>query len=355
MSKINKITFILGSMAGGGAERVISNLTEYYHNQSVNIEILTLLNDRLDYELPKGVKINYLSAKNSSGVFRPIAWLWKIRRYVKSEQPDVIVSFFAKINILVLFALLRSDIPVFVSERNDPNADNRGLIVKYLTFILYPLSTGIIFQTKHAKDCFPKHIQRKSTIIANPINIKFDFTKKKTLNNTIISVGKLMEQKNHKLLINAFSLIAEKYPVYKLCIYGEGELREELKELIIEKKLENRVFLMGRTKDVFHVVYNADMFILSSNYEGLSNALLEAMMLETPVISTNCAGSNELIEHGMNGILVNINDLESLALAIEDIINNYDDAVTRATIAKKQVLNFSSDNICEKWDDFLKK
>lgn len=355
MYKKNKITFILGSMAGGGAERVISNLAEYYHDRKIDVDIITLLNDRVDYDLPNNVNIVYLSAKNTMKIFKPFVWLWKIRNYVKSEPSDLIVSFFAKINIIVLLALLGLKIPVFISERNDPTADNRGIVVKYLTYFLYPLSTGIVFQTKHAKNCFPNYIQNKSAIIPNPVNIKFDFSREKELSKTIVSVGKLMEQKNHKLLINAFSLIADKYPEYKIQIYGEGKLREELERLIVEKKLENRVFLMGRTKDVFDKVYNADMFILSSNYEGLSNALLEAMMLETPVISTNCAGSNELIEDGKNGRLVEINNIESMALAIEDTINNYDAAIKRAVYAKNQVKNFSANKICKQWNDFFKE
>lgn len=348
-----KMTFILGSMAGGGAERVTANLVKYFVAQDYSVQIIMLLNDRVDYQLPKEVKLTYISTENRNKFIKPLIWMKELRKHLKASKPNTVISFFSKINLLVLLASLGLKSPVFISERNDPKSDNRGNLIKILTFILYPISKGIIFQTKHAKSCFPKMIQRKSTIIPNPINIKFDFSKEKKLNNTIIAVGKLMAQKNHKLLINAFSLIANKYPEYKIEIYGEGELRMQLTSLISEKKLEDKVFLKGRSSDIYKKIYNSDIFVLSSNYEGLSNALLEAMMLKTPVISTKCAGSNEIIQDGETGRLVEVNNHIELANAIDQTIINYGKAVHMAENASNQMTLFSLENICEKWESFI--
>ncbi|AVR00350.1 hypothetical protein OBCHQ24_15510 [Oceanobacillus iheyensis] len=349
-----KVTFILGSMAGGGAERVISNLSEYYCTMNYDVNIITLLNDQVDYDLPDNVSLKYISTDKNRGISKVVKWVTTLRKILIKEKPDIVISFFAKINILVLLASILLKVPIFLSERNDPKLDNRGFVVKYLTYLLYPLSKGIIFQTKHAQACFPKYIQRKSTIIPNPINVKYDFSSDKKLNHTIISVGKLMEQKNHKLLIEAFASIANKYPDFKLKIYGEGVLRYSLLKLISEKNLEGRILLMGREPKIFNAIYNADLFVLSSNYEGLSNSLLEAMALETPVISTNCAGSNELIIDYKTGRIVNKNDSKALSSAIEFMINNYEEAKSMAKRAKKTVSGFSLISICKKWDSFTK-
>lgn len=354
MPDINKITFILGSMAGGGAERVISNLAEYYYEKNKKVQIITLLNDRVDYKLPEGIELKYINTDNVKSIYKPFMMLWNLRKYIKSERPSVMISFFAKINIIVLLASIGLKIPVFISERNDPKEDNRGTIVKCLTFLLYPLSKGVIFQTNHAKNCFPKYIRRKSTIIPNPVNIKIDFPYGKQRNKIIIAVGKLMEQKNHKLLINSFSKFVKSFPEYQLHIYGDGELKGKLQKMINEKKLNDKVFLKGRTFGIFEAIYNADLFVLSSNYEGLSNALLEAMMLGTPVISTDCAGSNEIITDGINGKLVKVGDTSGLSNAIIYMIDNYDNALLMANNAKEKIeKNFSQDVVLKKWNEFI--
>lgn len=351
MSK--KITFILGSMAGGGAERVVSNLAKFYDSKHYKINIILLLNNRVDYQLPQSVKLTYISADDRCGLMKPFVWLKRIRKELKKSNPSIIVSFFAKINLLVLLSAFGMNAPIYISERNDPQRDGRGVIIKLLTFLLYPLSKGVIFQTNHAKSCFPKVIQNKASVIPNPIDIDFDFSKNKKLNKSVVAVGKLMEQKNHKLLIEAFGDVCDDFPEYKLYIYGEGELKNKLVKLINKKNLQNNVFLQGRTKNIFDAVYHADLFVLSSNYEGLSNALLESMMLETPVVSTNCAGSNEIIIDGFNGSLAEVNDRLGLANAIKENLKNYEKSRAMAKNAKKSVENYSLNKVCISWDNFL--
>ena len=157
-------------------------------------------------------------------------------------------------------------------------------------------------------------------IIPNPIEkISIGKVKKEKV---IINVGKLMDQKNQKLLIKAFSKIADKYPEYKLKIYGEGPKRKELESLVKELGLSEKVEMPGWTPDIFDKVAAAELFVLSSDYEGLSNALLEAMMLGVPCISTDCAGSNEIIRNNINGILVPAGGLKELVSAMQRILND---------------------------------
>ena len=191
--------------------------------------------------------------------------------------------------------------------------------------ILYPLADGFVFQTKEAQEYFDKKIQKKSVIIPNPINEEFicepyngEREKK------IVTVGRLEEQKNHKMLIKAFSKLPEGLSEYKLIIYGEGSLRPELEKQIKELNLLGRVFLPGQVDDVKNRIYKAGLFVLSSNYEGMPNALMEAMALGVPCASTDCpcGGPRFLIKNEYNGLLYNVNNELELKLAINKIIGD---------------------------------
>lgn len=348
-----KIVLITGSMSGGGAERVLSNLANHYVNKGFSVDIITLLDNKVGYDLPKEVTLKHISTKKNKNIVKPFKWMKEIRTHLKKSKNNIVISFFSKINLLSLIATFGLSIPIYISERNDPKNDGRSIFISLLTYLLYPFSRGIIFQTHYAKECFPQYIQRKSTVIPNPVNIDFDFSKKRLYKKRIVSVGKLMEQKNHKMLIEAFDLFIRKFPDYTLHIYGQGHLRETLANLIDKKGLTDQIILEGRTNKVFDIVYNAELFVLSSNYEGLSNALIEAMLLGTPVISTRCAGSTELIKNGVSGQLVDINDYKNLSIKMEEAINNYEKSKSMALHAQESLTDFTDDKVFKMWDNFI--
>lgn len=346
-----KIAFIIGSMRRGGAERVISILANDYADRGWEVQIITLLDNRNDYVLKDSINVINITDNSKSRIQQLPIWLIELRRVFKKFDPDVIVSFIARINILSLISSLGLNKKVTISERNDPKSDGRTLIVKMATYILYPLSEAIVFQTNWARSCFPKYIQRKGVIIPNPVEIRVKATDKKE--NKIVAVGRLIEQKNHKLLINAFSKVLEVYPDYKLYIYGEGRLRNELTNQIKNLNLTNSIFLPGNVLNIHEKISDAKLFVLSSDYEGLSNALLEAMMMGIPCISTSCAGSNEIINDGENGLLVPIGSEEKLADAMELLILNQKLASQLSKEALKTSRVFDSKNIICKWEQIM--
>ena len=303
MKKENKrITFLIGCMRRGGAERVISILANNYVKRGWNVDIITLLEDSNDYKLDDRINLIPMCKDGKSRLCQLPTWIYNIRKYVKKSNTDVIVSFIARINIITILSCIGLNKKIIISERNDPKSDGRGILVKILTYILYPLSKSIIFQTEWAKGCFPKYIQKKGIIIGNPVIVSED--KKELGTKKIVAVGRLTEQKNHKMLINSFKKINEYNKEYRLYIYGEGGLREKLEMQVRDLELQDYVFLPGNFIDIHKKISDADIFVLSSRYEGLSNALLEAMMMGIPCISTNYAGVNEIIVNGYNGILV---------------------------------------------------
>ena len=290
-----KIAFILGSMGRGGAERVISIISRDYAERGWDTDICLLLKNEVCYNLADTTRILDLSGKGESRLRRAPYWLSSIRRYVKEEKPDVVVSFAARINVIVMLACLGTKTKIVLSERNDPKCDGRDPVTILLTRLLYPHSEGIVFQTARAKSCFGRKIQKKGVIIPNPIEVQV--CAKDTDIHKIVNVGSLKPQKNHELLINAFSDLSDKYPHMQLYIYGEGQLRTRLEEHIKRLGMQDKIHLPGACSDVHDQIKNAAMFVLSSDYEGLSNALLEAMMMGLPCISTNCSSLPEIIDN----------------------------------------------------------
>ncbi|NPV51421.1 MAG: glycosyltransferase family 4 protein [Candidatus Methanofastidiosum sp.] len=346
-----RIVFLIGSMGRGGAERVISILANSYAERGWKVDILMLLNSRCDYELNHNVNVIPICNENKSRIRQLPNWISSIRKYVIENKPDRIVSFIARINIITILSCIGLKQRIIVSERNDPTADGRSIFVRLATHLLYPFVDCVVFQTKWAQSCFSKRIQNKSVIIPNPIHVTG--LASNTKEKKIVAVGRLVEQKNHAMLIRAFKKVHDNYPEYKLYIYGEGKLRDALVKQIKELGLTNAVFLPGNVSNIHEKIADAEMFVLSSNYEGLSNALLEAMMMGLPCISTDCAGSNEVIQNGENGILVRVGSEEELIEAIKLLISDYNIRSKISEGAVKSSTNFNADIIVKKWQEII--
>lgn len=342
---MKKITFILGSMNRGGAERVISILSNDYAEKGWKVDIVLLLYNTVAYELNSNIHIVDFSGSTTSRNKRVLYWLKSIRHYIKTEQPDIVLSFAARINILTQLACVGLKQKIFVSERNDPYYDGRSKIIDIATVIFYPKANAVVFQTKRAMGYFPK--LKNGIIIANPIAVKQYACKNSS--KKIVVVGRLTEQKNHKMLFRAFTQVIKEFPEYVLEVYGQGELENELKILTKELEIQNKVFFMGNVSDIHEHISDAELFVLSSNYEGLSNALLEAMMMGLPCISTDCAGSDEYIRDGKNGLLVPVGDGNAMAKAICRMLTDKNFRIACGKQARMDAVDFSKETILKKW------
>lgn len=348
---MKKIAFVVGGMKRGGAERVISILSREYAKRGWEVSIIQLLFPDVEYLLDDKITIVDLSGNISSRIRRLPYWVINIRKYLRRKQINTVVSFVTRVNIITLFSTMGLKMRKIVSERNDPVHDGRGLIARMLLKPLYLSADGIVFQTERSMRYFNKQIVRKGTIIYNPIEVsKYA---RNVASHKIVSVGRLESQKNHKLLIYAFSEIVKMHPEYELWIYGEGKLRSELTEQIISLGLVEKVFLPGIVKDVHDQISDAEIFVLSSDYEGLSNALMEAMMMGLPCISTDCAGSDEIIENGINGLLVSVGDKTALCVAINMLIKNEKLRHKIANTARETSKRFSTERIFNEWQKVI--
>lgn len=354
-----KIAFCISSLSKGGAERVISILTNKLIEEN---EIEIIINTKLNkaYEFDDKIKILELDKKiNTNPLLRNMIRIKLINEELKKEKPDIILTFLPMPSFRILYANRKLKIPIIVADRNDPKQEYKSIIYKVLMKWLYPKADGFVFQTNEQKEYFKKEIQEKSTVIFNPIKEEFliEENNKKERENVIVSVGRLVEQKNQKVLINAFSKIAKKYPEYKLKIFGEGNLREELQKQIDDLNMKDKIYLCGVCDNIKEQLEKAKIFVLPSNYEGMPNALIEAMASGCSVISTDCpcGGPRELIENNKNGILVPVNNEQELSNKIEYLIKNEEKAKIMGENAKKVQEKLNPDNILKQWENYIIK
>ena len=285
-----------------------------------------------------------------------IKWIYQLRTIIKRETPDIVISFLITQNIRLLFSSIGLNVKKIISVRNDPRTEfgNYG-IKKAIINAIYNKADGIVFQTQDEQSYFSKTIQRKSCVIINPIDDSFYKIERNNLQKNIITIGRLAIQKNHTLLLNAFLRIKDDFPDYNLFIYGEGEERCALEQYITNLKIDDRVFMPGRINNVQEILSHATLFILSSDYEGLPNALMEAMAAGVPVISTDCAGGGPrtLLKEGVNGFLVKCGDVDSLANRIHYLLGHPEVMTSIGKNAAERAQDFRKEIICDNWVQFF--
>lgn len=357
-----KIVLYIDMMDRTGAQRVMGNLAEYLVSKEYEV---VMVNDfRLDpsipqYELPPEVKRVYLREKLSGNpIQKNIQRIRNLREVVKKENPEIVLSFLGHPNIRMLIATLGLGVKKIVSVRNDPNREyGAGGVKKWFARQLFKLADGCVFQTEDAAQYFPESVRKKSRVIFNPVAPKFfDTTRKQPFHN-IITAGRMELQKNQKILIKAFSEIAADFPDEKLIIYGDGPLRPELAALCKELNVDDQVEMPGNVADIEKILAETKLFILPSNYEGMPNALMEAMAVGVPVVATNCpcGGPRSLIESDEQGLLVPCGDATAMAGAIRKILCEEHYRNRMGAKAKERALQFRPDVILKQWEEYLLK
>lgn len=354
---IMKILFYINAIHDGGAERVMVNLAKYFSDTGCETILVTSFRDTWEYKVEGNVKRLSLEEKEikQGKIKRNFSRIIKLRDILKKEKPDVAVSFMAEPNFRLLIASLGLNVKTIVSVRNDPNREYSGRIGKLVGKWILPLADGCVFQTKEAQGWFPKRLQKKSTIIFNAVKEDFFHIERKPIEGEIVTCGRLEAQKNHKLLIDAFADVVKNYPYGRLKIYGEGSLREVLQEQIYELDLQDKAFLMGATNDVAKALQTADLFVLSSDYEGMPNALMEAMAAGVPCISTDCpcGGPRELLGSFSPEVLFKLNDRENLYIKINKMLGDKELKNEKGAVCKKVAEGFKSNAVFKSWEKYF--
>lgn len=349
-----KIIFYINVLSNGGAERVISNVANMMSDKGHECIMVTSFYTENEYPLNHSVRKMYLYNTRIEGVFnRNIKLTYRLRQVIIKERPDILLSFMAEPNYRACIAKLGLKVKTILSVRNDPKIEYGEGIRKTLIMLLFRLADGVVFQTKDAMNWFSSSIKKKGTIIYNSVSETF-FSKSLEINNSgIVATGRLCSQKNHKLLIDAFFKIKDNIQD-DLTIYGSGD-PSDLVAYTKELGISHRVHFPGVVSDVANMLCKYKLYVLSSDYEGMPNALMEAMSVGLPCVSTDCpcGGPRMLFSEKMTKYLVPVGDVDSLSRAMLFLLLNKKERDIISQEAVKQAQAFHPSIINSNWETYL--
>ena len=357
---MKRIVLFISSLQKGGSERVMVNLAEYLHKKNYEVILVTQYKREDEYEICSDIRRVYSEPDETllqgNRIQNFMVRFQTLRKIWCDYKPDVILSFLGKNNLMAIATAMFLPVSVAVSVRGEPTMEYEGKKMQLLAKAMFALADGVVLQTKQCMRFFPNCVQKKAVILPNPINKQFlDKQYDGVREEKIVAVGRVDENKNHRMLIHAFGRIASEYPQLQLVIYGDGNERDNLMNLVEEKGLGDRISLPGNVKDVASHICQAKIYALTSNTEGMPNSLMEAMALGLPVVSTNCpcGGPETLIQDGVNGLLVPVGDAYALADAFRKILVSQELAQTLSENAAKIVQELHPDKVNQQWEQYL--
>lgn len=358
-----KIAFHLNCLTHGGAERVVTNLAGRFADAGYDVVVATEWIDDNEYELNSKVRRVNIGLKPEderrgrlSKYIRRIKYL---HDFMIKEKPDVLVAFAKLALFRALMACKGTDVPVVISIRIDPRTDYVGFRNTFLINRYMGRAAGAVFQTEEAKSFFPETLQKLSTVILNPITPKYiQAPNADHRDKVIVNAARIVDFKNQEMLIYAFADVYDMHPDYKLKIYGADSgdgTWDRLEEAIRETHLVEAVELMGQSDSLEEDLRCASVFAYPSNYEGMPNSLMEAMALGLPCVATDCpcGGPRELIQDGVNGLLIPVGDRKALSNRICWMIEHPDEANAMGMKARKISEIASLDAVYEQWKIYL--
>ena len=358
MPAAKKILFVIASLEGGGAERVVCAMANYWAGKEREVTIVTFSSpdDGVAYPLSSEINLVFLDVLGKSGnAFSDnFSRIRKLRAAFKAQRPDVIVSFMETTNVLAILAARGLNVPMIVSDRIDPKFYSYGRVWRLLRNITYAFADLFVVQTSAVLRHYPAYLARKANVIPNPVHISADRNENMPRENIICAMGRLHRQKGFDILLRSYAKIADKFPDWTMKIWGEGEERQRLETLANELGISGQVSFPGFTNNTEKAMGSCRLFILPSRYEGFPNALLEAMAYGLPVISSDCpCGPKEIISNGQDGLLIAAEDEGSLSEAMALLL---EDSVLRKNLgfeAQKIQDKYNPDRIIKMWEDLL--
>ncbi len=327
-----KVTLVIYGLGGGGAERVMSIVANYWVGKGWEVTLLLLVPPTTApfYKLDPRIKLRSLGvAGKSTSKLAAIVKTWQrvkvLRQEIIRSKPDVAIGFMNSVNVYVILACLGLNIPTIVSEHIYPGCTDANKIWQFIMKWAYRYADLVTVLTQSALPFYPENKGYRAIVMPNPI-MKPDPVGSTTgllQAPSLIAVGRLHPQKGFDLLLKAFHRIQAKYPDWQITILGEGPMRSELEALRAQLKLTDRVHLPGLVSNVRDYLDRADLFVMPSRFEGFPMALCEAMACGLPVLSADClSGPRDIIDDGINGILVTTENVDALAIGLDKLMSD---------------------------------
>lgn len=346
-----KLTFVSSTLHAGGAERVISLLANSFCQKGYEVEIVCINKHLVFYPIDEKVKVWFAEDEvKSPSILKKVLWL---RNHIKNDRPDVVIAFMLEVYCVTLASLIGVSVPVISSERIDPHFFGRAKGL--LRWLLLRRTTHLVVQTVRIKDFYSAKLQSRTTIIPNPVTDKV-FSLTPTLKQKrIIAVGRLAYQKNYPMMFRAFAKVHHDFPDWQLVVYGNGPQKEEIRGVIERLGMEGHIILAGKSDHVVEEMNKSSLFVMSSDYEGMSNALLEAVCVGLPVISTDVSGARDLITEGVNGYIVPVGNERALTLALSSMLSSPEKMDEMGRQSKALAPRFREEQIVGQWEELIKK
>lgn len=347
-----RIFFYTSQIAFGGAERVMSILANHFVADGHFVMFFLGKEHEITYPLDERIVLRFHS--NTVSFCKPLTIFKEAkmgRQAMDDFKPDVVITFFSQMAIFAHLAIGRRNISLIYSQRNDPQQDKGHVRLREKFATRW--ANGIVFQSAAVKELYNKAIKKKSVVITNPFSAKtLPSYELSEANDIVITVGRLAPQKNHVLLIDAFSKIVKTHPSLQLHIYGQGPLKEVLQSKIDSMGLHERVILKGTTNTIWDEMKKARLFVLSSNHEGIPNVLIEAMCMGMPCISTDFSPNGaveELIANNENGLIISCDDRSALEEAMNHLLDNDNESKRLGDNAKKLIDKVDDSSVYAQW------
>ncbi|MGB1109192.1 MAG: glycosyltransferase family 4 protein [Gammaproteobacteria bacterium] len=363
-------------MGEGGTQRVIATLAEHWNARGLRIAVISLFSDSARYVLPAGVRQfnvhTRLESVASAGIADRLIGVLTIfglgyyayfmrlirslRGLLRELDAPVILAMIGETNLITLLAARGLGMRVVISERNDPQREKLEGPWQWLRPKLYHWADGVTANTRHALAVMADYVpESKLALVENPVAPEFQSMERPDRDSRLIlSIGRLHRQKGQDVLIDALARLPESLAAWRLALVGTGEEEAALKSRVARHGLEDRVDWLGYLEQPLQAYRQAAIFVLPSRYEGQSNALIEAMACGLPVIvSDACEGARDLLEDGVNGLVVTNEDDTQLAQAISRLAENPQLRASLGEEARKRAQAYSLERVLEQWEQVL--
>jgi GalNAc-alpha-(1->4)-GalNAc-alpha-(1->3)-diNAcBac-PP-undecaprenol alpha-1,4-N-acetyl-D-galactosaminyltransferase len=355
---------VISSLSLGGAERVTANMANCWAAKGLKVTLVTFDDGSVPPVYPLAPQVGHItlgvaghSSNSWMGLWNNLKRVFVLRKLIRSQAPDVVISFLDTTNVLSLLAAKGTGIPVIVTELSDPAMVPIGLIWGKMRLLTYASAGRVVVLSRRAQTYFPPKIRDNTEVLPNPILLddRELESRVKIPKPAVVTMGRFSKEKRIDVLLQAFALLKDRHPDWILMIFGSGPLRDDLVKLGARLGLNGRVQFPGLVPNPHQYLKLGDLFVLTSRFEGFPMALVEAMALGLPAVTTEYhEGVREIVDHGKNGLVVTVDDMETLVAAMDRLMGDEGERHRFGMEARKIIDRFGLEKVMEKWEKLIR-